>query len=397
MRRERKEERRRERRKEEGGKEERRNQGGKEERRKRKKERRKEREKEREKETERAAHRFVVLLRDPFERLFSVYRRHKAVGSAALSCVTGSVQSHQAAGDVCHRLQECISKPACSFDEWVRRAFSDGTASAYLNAHLRPQTDIIASVLHHADAPVHYFRLSSDRDQKNLWDTKLKVSPRHLHASDKDTDRAVRIRALEQHFRDHVSMHTLDKIYNIYSRDFRAWYKAVTTGTKRGFGERTLFDFYNEQRCTSWQPGANSSIALGGAGAGAAGAGAGEGGEGGEVFSYSVDEVEGRKQRKTAALVILMGQPRGGELAWQSLKTNLLEQLGADLGVLFQVYTRVCVCVCVCVCVYARVCVCICVYLCVCMNVCTHAHTHVRAKTHMYAYVYRSLSITQQQ
>jgi len=38
----------------------------------------------------------------------------------------------------------------------------------------------------------------------------------------------------------------------------------------------------------------------------------------------------------TGTLVVLTGQPRGGELAWHSLKVNVLDPLHADLAVLFQ-------------------------------------------------------------
>jgi hypothetical protein len=37
----------------------------------------------------------------------------------------------------------------------------------------------------------------------------------------------------------------------------------------------------------------------------------------------------------TSTLVVLTGQPRGGELAWHSLRVNVLEPLHADLAVLF--------------------------------------------------------------
>ena len=40
--------------------------------------------------------------------------------------------------------------------------------------------------------------------------------------------------------------------------------------------------------------------------------------------------------RRTRVLVLLTGQPRGGELAWHSLKENVLAPLHADLAVLFQ-------------------------------------------------------------
>jgi hypothetical protein len=38
---------------------------------------------------------------------------------------------------------------------------------------------------------------------------------------------------------------------------------------------------------------------------------------------------------RESTLVVLTGQPRGGELAWHSLRVNVLEPLHADLAVLF--------------------------------------------------------------
>ena len=88
-------------------------------------------------------------------------------------------------------------------------------------------------------------------------------------------------------------MNTLDKIYNTYPEDFRAWKKSLEKGTRKEEGERTLFDFYSEERCSNWR-------------------------------SSKKRLPKWNQTNKRNALVILIGQQRGGELAWYSLKTNVL-------------------------------------------------------------------------
>ena len=240
---------------------------------------------------------YLVFLRDPFERLFSAFRRHKALGEMAMPCSEGP--NEWVNSIVCHRLQACISRN-CTFAQWVDEIEKD-RATAFLNVHLKPQARILPVGDHHQ---IHVLRLSSRSDQKFFWNDVMKMRPKHLRASDEHE--SVRIHTgLEEHFKRHISMNTLDKIYNTYPEDFRAWKKSLEKGTRKEEGERTLFDFYSEERCSNWR-------------------------------SSKKRLPKWNQTNKRNALVILIGQQRGGELAWYSLKTNVLEQLGADLAVMFQ-------------------------------------------------------------
>jgi len=166
----------------------------------------------------------VVILRDPFERLFSAY-----------SNANNNPYIH---------LEDCQNKTQCTIVEWVDEMMRN-KAFAFRNEHFKPQAEIaqMHSMHYH-----YYLRLSSSIDQRFFWNelvgteawVKNKSLPNSTSAgsTEKNGQKVMEVFAS-------LPKSTLDKIAALYKNDLILWQQVLRRGAPRIAGEElTVFDYY---------------------------------------------------------------------------------------------------------------------------------------------------------